>query len=108
MPDIVPNLLRLSSEVNDVSDFWDPVLDLLCSATIADAAAIVLATPPHWCIVAVRGIARSDVPFDLAAEAIERDAVAASEGWRAGPIAGVSKASAVAEPGYVFLSRCNC
>ena len=40
MPDIVPNLLHLSSEVADVADLLEPALDLVLSATGAEAAAI--------------------------------------------------------------------
>ena len=33
MPDIVPNLLHLSSEVRDVAELLEPALDLVLSAT---------------------------------------------------------------------------
>jgi Nif-specific regulatory protein len=108
MPDIVPNLLHLSSEVSDVADLWEPTLDLLCSALSCEAAAVVRANPPNWSVAAARGVARSDVPFELAAEAIERDGVVSNQGWIAGPISGASRATAIAEPGYVLLGRGKC
>src|SRR5688572_12766087 len=81
MPDIVPNLLRLSSEVQDVADLLEPSLDLVLSALNADAAAIVRAVLPDWSIEAARGVARSGVPLDLAAEAVERGQTASAAGW---------------------------
>ena len=86
MPDIVPNLLRLSSEVNDLDDLLEPALDLVLAATGADAAAIVRATLPNWSVEAVRNIARSAVPLELAAEAVERGTVATEGEWHAAPL----------------------
>ena len=36
MPDIVPNLLTLSSEVGEVADFLEPAIDLVMVALGAD------------------------------------------------------------------------
>ncbi len=108
MPDIVPNLLHLSSEVSSTTDLWEPVLDLVVSGLNADVAAVALATPPSWSVKAVRGIAQSNVPVEIAAEAIERGDVVAVEGWYAAPLVGISRASATVEPGYVLLIRAMC
>ena len=74
MPDIVPNLLHLSSEVADVDDLLEPALDLVLTATGAEAAAIA-----RGHAAALDGRSRSRhrppaVPLDLAADALERDA----------------------------------
>ncbi|HEX3598811.1 MAG TPA: sigma 54-interacting transcriptional regulator, partial [Lacipirellulaceae bacterium] len=108
MPDIVPNLLHLSSEVSDLAELWESVLDLISTAVAADAAAIVHATPPNWTVEGVRGLARSRVPLDLAAEAIEQGDVVAAEGWLAGPLGATSRTTAIAEPGYVLLVQSKC
>ena len=52
MPDIVPNLLRLSSEVKDVAEFLDEALELVLTATGADAVAIARAALPQWSVEA--------------------------------------------------------
>ena len=57
MPDIVANLLHLSSDAADVDELLEPALDLVVTATGADAAAIVCATAPDWTIQAARGVA---------------------------------------------------
>jgi transcriptional regulator with GAF, ATPase, and Fis domain len=108
MTDIVPNLLHLSSEISDVAELWEPALDLLCAALNCDAAAIVRANPPNWSVVAARGIARSQVPLELAAEAVERDEVVSNEGWLAGLISSASGARATVESGYVMVARSKC
>jgi Nif-specific regulatory protein len=59
-------------------------------------------------VAAARGVARSDVPFELAAEAVEQNDVVSAEGWLAGPVTGASRAPAIAEPGYVLLARGKC
>src|SRR5215204_5833656 len=109
MPDIVPNLLHLSSEVEDVRELLDPSLELILSATGCDAVAIARATLPNWLVEAVRGVARAAVPLELAAEALERADVAASSGWLASPLVGAPREPGInAEPEYVLLIRGNC
>ncbi len=108
MSDIVPNLLHVSSEVGDVADLWEPVLDLVLPAASAEAAAVVQATPPNWSVEAVRGVARSGVPLELAAEAVARGEVVANAGWFAGPLVGGSRERSAAEPEYVLLVRGKC
>ena len=108
MPDIVPNLLRLSSEVNDLDDLLEPTLDLISAATGANAAAIVRATPPNWTVEAVRNIARSALPFELAAEAVERGTVATEGEWHAAPAMGSAKSNTGNEAEFVVLVRGKC
>jgi transcriptional regulator with GAF, ATPase, and Fis domain len=109
MPDIVPNLLRLSSEVADVADLLEPALELVLSATGSDTAAIVRAALPRWSIEAVRGVAQSAVPLDLAAESLERANIVASGGWLASPLAGaLREPGMIVEPEYVLMVRGNC
>src|SRR5438552_2151366 len=94
MPDIVPNLLHLSSEVRDVAELLEPALDLVLSATGSDAVAIARATLPQWSVEAVRGVTRSAVPLELAAESLERGDVTAIGGWLSVPLVGAPR-----EPG---------
>src|SRR5262245_2639703 len=109
MPDIVANLLRLSSEADDVDDLLEPALDLVLTATNAEAAAIARATAPDWTIQAARGTPASAVPLDLAAEALERDAVVAADRWLATPLATARRDhKAPAEAEFVLLIRGNC
>jgi len=108
MPDIVPNMLHLSSEICGVADLWEPAIDLVLLAASADVGAIVHATPPNWSVEAVRGVARSGVPLELAAEAVERGEVVADAGWFAGPLVGASRAGSAAESEYVVLVRGKC
>jgi transcriptional regulator with GAF, ATPase, and Fis domain len=108
MPDIVPNLLHLSSEVGEVADLWEPVLDLVLSAVHAEAAVVVHATPPNWTVQAARGVARSSVPLELAAEAVEQGETVADAGWLAAPLVGGSRTRNAAEPEYVFMVRGKC
>ncbi|MEX0643057.1 MAG: sigma-54-dependent Fis family transcriptional regulator [Pirellulales bacterium] len=109
MPDIVANLLRLSSEAADVDDLLEPALDLVLTATSAEAAAIARATAPNWTIQAARGTPSSAVPLDLAAEALERDSVVAAERWMATPLNTARRDRDVsAEAEFVLLIRGNC
>ena len=108
MPDIVANLLRLSSEAADVDDLLEPALDLALTATKAEAVAVVSPTLPDWSVLAARGVAKSAVPVELAAEALEHDDVAAADRWLAIPL--VSRRGARSEsiePPYVLLVRGN-
>jgi Nif-specific regulatory protein len=109
MTDIVPNLLHLSSEVTEVADLLEPALDLVMSATNAEAAAIARAAPPDWSIEAARGINRSAVPLELAAETLERDQVVARDRWLAAPVKGAPReAGGAAEAEFVLFVRGNC
>ncbi len=109
MPDIVPNLLHLSSEVKEVAELFETTLELVLSATDADAAAYVRATLPQWSVEAVRGVSRSAVPLELAAESLEQGHTIASEGWLASPLGqAFRKAATTAEPEYVLLVRSQC
>lgn len=85
-PDIVLNLLHLSSENAKVSDFLDSALDLVMRATPAEASAIVRAAAPDWKVEATRGIAAADVPLELAADALERGSTTRRDGWHAVPL----------------------
>jgi Nif-specific regulatory protein len=105
MPDIVPNLLHLSSEVSEVDEFLEPAIDLVMSALDTNAAAFAQATLPDWSVQAVRGVGRSSVPLDLAAEAIERGDVAAADSWLAAPLHSASQHAGRAAPEYVLLAR---
>ena len=86
MTDIVPNLLHLSSELTDVAELLEPALDLVLTATNAEAAAIARSALPEWSIEAARGVNRSAVPLELAGEALERDQVVARDRWLAAPV----------------------
>jgi Nif-specific regulatory protein len=109
MPDIVPNLLHLSSEVADVAEFLEPALDVVAAATNAEAAAIVRAAAPEWTVEAVRGVGRSGVPLELAADAMGRDEIVSADRWLATPlIAARRDGHTAADPQYVLLVRGNC
>jgi Nif-specific regulatory protein len=108
MPDIVPNLLRLSSEVEHVADLLEPALDVVAAATNAEAAAIVRAAAAEWTVEAVRGVGRSAVPLELAAEAAGREEIATSDRWLAAPLSDARRESgASADTQYVLLVRGN-
>jgi transcriptional regulator with GAF, ATPase, and Fis domain len=109
MPDIVPNLLHLSSEINEVAELLEPALDLIVTATNANAAAIARATLPKWSVVGVRGVARTAVPLELASESMEQNQVVAGDGWLAAPLPGAPRESGGAtEPEYVLMVRGDC
>lgn len=108
MPDIVPNLLRLSSEVTEVASLLEPALDLILSATNADAAAFARATLPNWSIEAARGVARSAIPTELAAEAVNRGELVTAAGWFAAPLSTASRERGSAEPEFVLLVHGKC
>jgi Nif-specific regulatory protein len=86
MPDIVANLLRLSSEACEVDDFVEPALDLVLTATAGDAAAIVVATTPEWTFWGVRGVGAANVPLELAADSLERGDACTAGRWIAAPL----------------------
>ncbi len=108
MPDIVPNLLHLSSEVKEVAELLATTLELVVSATDADAAAYVRATPPHWSVDAVRGTPRSDVPLELAADSLEQGHTVGDAGWLACPLGGAIRHTTAPEAEYVLLVRSMC
>src|SRR3954463_13786838 len=109
MPDILPNLLHLSSEVRDVAELLEAALDLVLSATGSDAAAIARATLPQWSVEAVRGVTRSAVPLELAAESVDRGDVTGMGGWLSVPLVGAPRESGTAaDPEYVLMVRSNC
>src|SRR5687767_7266427 len=108
MPDIVANLLRLSSDAADVDELLEPALDLALTATKAEAVAVVSPTLPTWTVLAARGVAKSAIPVELAAEALEHDDVAAADRWLALPL--VSRRGARTDSidsRYVLLVRGN-
>lgn len=103
---IVPNLLRLSSEIVRLSQFYPQALEQLNAALAADASAIVLATAPEWTVVAARGIANHEVPLTLAAEAVERGELVATSQWTAIPLRNHSrKTHGSSTPEQVLLAR---
>ena len=74
MPDIVANLLHLSSEVAEVAELLEPAArHRHWRPRAAEAAAIVEAATPDWIVESLRGIAAASVPLDLAAEALESE-----------------------------------
>ena len=109
MPDIVANLLHLSSEVDEVADLLEPALDLVMTATQGDSVAVVQAAAPDWHVVAARGVAKSAVPFELAAEALERGDSANADRWCAAPLSFSRRGRADAgESQYVLLVHGDC
>ena len=109
MPDIVTNLLHLSSEAETVNGLFEAALDLVISATGAEAAAIAAATVPDWTVEAVRGITAGRVPFDLAAEALESEDVACDERWLAVALCtSHNERGDSAEAEFVLIVRGDC
>src|SRR3954466_6227216 len=108
MPDILPNLLHLSSEVRDVAELLEAALDLVLSATGSDAAASARATLPQWSVEAIRGVTRSAVPLELAAESVDRGDVTGVGGWLSVPLVGAPREFGTADPEYVLMVRSNC
>ncbi len=106
MPDIVPNLLRLSSEVARVAELLEPALDLAMTAIGAEAAAIARAATPEWTVEAVRGVGRSGVPLELAADAMGREEIVSGDRWLAAPLTDARRPGA--ERQLVLLVRGNC
>src|SRR4029079_12344629 len=109
MPDIVPNLLHLSSTVPDVAELLESSLELIISATDSDAVAIARAALPDWSVDAVRGAGRAAVPLDLAADSLEQGGTVSSTGWLASPLIGAPREQGKpAEPEYVLMIRGSC
>lgn len=86
MPAIVPNLLRLSSEIDDVRTFLGPALESVANFLSAEAVAIATAAVPTWMVESTRGIAAANVPTDLAAEALSRNDIVSENRWLAAPL----------------------
>jgi transcriptional regulator with GAF, ATPase, and Fis domain len=110
MPDIVANLLHLSSAADAVDELLEPALDSVMAVTNAESAALLRAAAPEWSVIAARGIARSAVPLELAAEALERGEIVAADRWLAAPL-GQSKGRQLADAGegqFVLAVRGNC
>jgi Nif-specific regulatory protein len=105
MPDILTNLLHLSSEVTDVGGLLEPALDTILTNIDAQAAAVVKATMPEWAVEAVRGVNRSGVPLDLAADALERNDLVTSDRWFAAPLVGRRNEPSHLLPQRVLLAR---
>ena len=55
--DIVANLLHLSSEALDPGELLGAALEAVVDGAAVEAAAIAVARPPHWSVVAARGVA---------------------------------------------------
>ena len=71
--------------------------------------AIARAALPHWTVEAVRGVARSAVPLELAAESLEQGGVVTSAGWLASPLAGAAREPGInSEPELVLMVRGKC
>lgn len=104
MTDMVPNLLRLSSEVPGLTEFWELVADLIQQSLPAESVAIVQATPPEWSLVCARGVGRGQVPLELAAESLANGFTAGERGWFAGPLLGEARSSE-GNSSYVLLVR---
>jgi Nif-specific regulatory protein len=109
IPDIVTNLLRLSREALSADELLKSAVDLVADATKAEAVAIVRATPPTWTAVATRNISASSLPFELAADALERESVVRADRWLAAPLTAQSHSGeSGAVPPHVLLLRANC
>ncbi|HEY3393439.1 MAG TPA: sigma-54-dependent Fis family transcriptional regulator [Lacipirellulaceae bacterium] len=110
MPDIVANLLHLSSAADALEDLLEPALDVAMSVTGAESAALLRALAPDWSVIAARGVARSAVPLELAAEALEQGEIVSADRWLATPLQ-QSKGRELAdarEGQYVLMLRGNC
>jgi transcriptional regulator with GAF, ATPase, and Fis domain len=109
MTDIVPNLLRLSSELTDVTQLFEAALELILHSTGAEAVAIARSALPQWSIEAIRGAAKSVVPLELAAESLERNETVSNDHWIAARLPGARQASGnTADAEYVLMIRGNC
>jgi hypothetical protein len=93
-PHIVANLLRLSSEAQDIPGLVSPALDLIAESTAAEAVAVIRATPPSWSTLASRGVAANAIPFDMAADTLERDTITRNGRWLAAPLRDHGRAGA--------------
>ncbi len=105
-PDIVANLLHLSSEAVEAAELWEGAMDLVASVPGVAATAVARALAPDWSIVAARGVGVSAVPLDLAAEALERETAVAGGEWLVTPLPRRRHPdTAEVEPSYVLLVR---
>ena len=109
MPDVVTDLLGLSSDATSPSELLKLALDVVVDTTKAEAAAVTRAAPPTWAVVATRNVAASAVPTDLAAESLEREGVVRADRWLAAPLSPAHGSDdARSEPAHVLLLRGNC
>jgi Nif-specific regulatory protein len=110
MPDIVANLLHLSSAAEAVEDLLDPALEVMMSVTNAESAALLRAAAPEWSVIAARGVPGSAVPLELAAEALERGEIVSADRWLAAPLEQAKGRPLVdtREGEYVLMVRGNC
>src|SRR4051812_23924548 len=109
MTDIVPNLLRLSSEIKEVPQLFDAALDLILQAAGAEVVAIARSALPHWSVEAIRGAAKSAVPLELAAESLERNEIVANDRWIATPLRRAGQtAGNTADSEYALMVRGKC
>jgi transcriptional regulator with GAF, ATPase, and Fis domain len=107
--DISTKLLRLAREAAGLPDLLKAAIDLIADATKADAVAIVRATAPTWTADAARGATVSTMPMELAAEALEREAVVRSDRWFAAPLTTSGRADdSEREPSRALLLRGSC
>lgn len=84
--DMVTNLLHLSSQATGSSELLPGALELIARQFAADGAAVIAGQPPQWIVVAAYGVAGSQVPTELAADALERESVVRRERWAAAPL----------------------
>jgi Nif-specific regulatory protein len=111
MTDIVTNLLRLSSESGTVAELAGPALDEVLSSTGAEAGAIAVAAAPEWKVLAARSVSAAAVPFDLGADALEREGPVSRQKWLAVPLsqrAGGGGDGDGFDRSAVLLLRGNC
>jgi Nif-specific regulatory protein len=84
--DIVANLLHLSRQVAAPDELASQALDSITELLGADAAAVAIGHPPQWSVLAARGVAARDVPTDVAADTLARDAVVLRDRWWGAPL----------------------
>jgi transcriptional regulator with GAF, ATPase, and Fis domain len=108
MPDVIRDLLGLTSDAASPSELLKLALEVVVDTTKAEAAAVARATPPTWAIVATRNVAAAAVPTDLAAESLEREGIVRAERWLAAPLSSTLRPDARSEPVHVLLLRGNC
>ncbi|MGE3640429.1 MAG: sigma 54-interacting transcriptional regulator [Pirellulales bacterium] len=83
---MVTNLLSLSTRAAGPAELLPAALEAVARSLPADAAAIVTGQPPQWIVPAVYGTAASQVPTELAADALARESIARRERWAAAPL----------------------
>lgn len=102
--ELIHFLLDVASKSNHIDEFFAKVLSEARVALPADALAVVRANPPQWQILAASGMPEHEIPTDVAADAIDKDAIATWNEWQAAPL-GSSYALVVRKsPGAEVLS----